>query len=255
MCVELRNRHENKIIIGDFNLTLNVELDRYNTYSNNTKSREVVEVMMEEFCLRDVWRNQNPDTLEYSWINGGDRQRRSRIDFALVSGGLDQKVLSPTYLVGIQSDHRAFYMVVDLNPFERGRGYWKLNTSLLQDPLYVKKMNQNIVQWISSLEDNKPIEKWEILKQKIKKVTIEYSKAKVSETKLVIAQLSEKIYEYECTLPLTEEQDKILEATKEELEEKLEEQVRGAMFRSKVRWFEEGERNTKYFFSLEKAKL
>ena len=32
------------------------------------------------------------------------------------------------------------------------------------------------------------------------------------------------------------------------------ERIKGVMFRSKAQWYEEGEKSSKYFFSLEKAK-
>ena len=39
----LKDRHENKVIIGDFNLVLNVEMDRKNTYNNNNRALEIIE--------------------------------------------------------------------------------------------------------------------------------------------------------------------------------------------------------------------
>ena len=90
--VILRDRCENKIIVGDFNFTMSVDVDRLNTYHNNNKARDKVQDMMDEFCLKDVWRIQNPDSKEYSWFKLGNIQKASRIDLALVSGGLDQKV-------------------------------------------------------------------------------------------------------------------------------------------------------------------
>ena len=60
--------------------------------------------------------------------------------------------------------------------------------------------------------------------------------------------------EYEANLPLDKKQDDIYVKTKNDLEEKLVEKIEGMIFRSRVRWFELGEKNTKYFFSLEKAR-
>ena len=42
------------------------------------------------------------------------------------------------------------------------------------------------------------------------------------------------------------------ESLKKELHELYEQKGRGAIFRSKVRWIEKGEKPTKYFFNLEK---
>ena len=71
---------------------------------------------------------------------------------------------------------------------------------------------------------------------------------------IIIAELSERVNEYESSLPLTEEQSEIYLNTKSELEEKLIEKTYGQIFRSKVKWYEEGEKNTKYFYALEKAR-
>ena len=250
----MENRLEKKIIIGDFNLTLDVDLDRLNTYSNNNKSKEEVESMMDEFMLKDMWRIRNETKREYSWRKSGNLNKASRIDLALVSAGLDQQVEMIQYLSTIKTDHRAIYMVVDLNGVERGAGYWKFNNSLLSNIEFVGTMNREIQLCLDDMSQDKPILIWEQLKSRIKKTAVEFSKRSVSENKLVIAQLSEMVNEYESNLPLTKEDDQLLQQTKIDLEEKLMERARGIMFRSKVKWTEEGEKNTKYFFSLEKAR-
>ena len=79
-------------------------------------------------------------------------------------------------------------------------------------------------------------------------------KIKFSQDKVIIANLSEKVNEYEERLPLTKEEDQLWQETKIDLEERVIDKAKGIIFRSKVRWAEEGERNTKYFYSLEKAK-
>ena len=71
---------------------------------------------------------------------------------------------------------------------------------------------------------------------------------------MVIAQLSEVVNEYEASLPLPEEETDLWQKTKQDLEEKLFERAKGIMFRSKARWYEQGEKNTKYFYQLEKAR-
>ena len=48
-------------------------------------------------------------------------------------------------------------------------------------------------------------------------------------------------------LPLTEEEDKLLDDTKMELEDKLLDRVKGIMFRCKAKWYEEGEEKHKVF--------
>ena len=53
----LKTRSEHKIIVGDFNLVLDIETDRLNTYHNNNNSKEVIEDLMEQFSLKRYMEN------------------------------------------------------------------------------------------------------------------------------------------------------------------------------------------------------
>ena len=252
---QIKERSENKILIGDFNLALDVELDRKNTYYNNNKSLEVVQSLMEEYCLVDVWRLQNGETREYSWFKRGEHlQKASRIDFALVSLGLDQKAKALTYLPSIMSDHRPLYMVIDLQYSERGVGFWKLNTKYLHEQSYIDRINEEIKRTIESSDMKSAVERWELIKQRVKKCTVKYAREAVSEEKIIIGQLTEKVNEYQARLPLDQEEDRIMQETLHELEEKILERTKSMLFRSKMKWVELGEKSSKYFFSLEKAR-
>ena len=235
-------------------MTLNVELDRKNTFSNNNKSRDIVEDMMDMYNLKDVWRTYYPEKKEFSWFKIGQETKASRIDFALVSAGMDQKVENCMYLPGIQTDHRAFFIFVEFDPFERGKGYWKFNNSYLKDKNFLHMMNEEIETTLSILEGENPATKWEKIKKRIKKTSIRHASLKVAQDNLIISNLSEIVNDYESKLPLTEEEDNLLLQSKADLEEKLLEKAKGLLFRSKARWYEEGEKNTKYFYSLEKAR-
>ena len=123
--------HENKIIVGDFNLVLDVTLDRYRSNHNNYRACRKLKEIMETYYLTDVWRDRNPSTLKYSWTKQKPF-KGSRIDFTLVSRGLDQRVKYCTYLQGILTDHCAIYLSAQMSRNSRGTGYWKLNSSILQ---------------------------------------------------------------------------------------------------------------------------
>ena len=253
----LRNRHENKVVVGDFNLALNVEVDRKNTYFNNNRAKDQVLDIMEEFSLNDTWRVRNPEKLEYSWTRKTSRSHEreaSRIDFALVSAGLDQKVEMIMYISSIKTDHRAVYMVINTMGNERGPGYWKFNTRLLQDSQYLETMNKQIEAFIADQSGDDPCAVWEKFKGMIKKTTVKFCRRRTDQDKLILSQLCEKVKEYESRLPLQEREDKLYVETKAEFEDKIMEKTLGVMFRCKANWYEYGEQNTKYFYSLEKAK-
>ena len=253
----LRQRGEHKIIIGDFNVVLDISKDRLNTYNNNEKAKEEIDNIMSEFCLKETWRERNPDKREFSWkksVMGGDGTKASRIDYALISAGLDQKVENILYVNATHTDHRAMFVVIDINYIERGTGYWKLNTLLLTNKEYIKLINEEIDKTLKTTTQKCPSEKWEKIKERVKKMSQQFSRNRTSEDKLIIAELSEIVNEMQSRLPLTQEENNLLENTQKDLEEKMEERIKGVMFRSKARWYEYGEKGTKYFFSLEKAK-
>ena len=252
---ELRKRQEHKILIGDFNLTLDVELDRQNTYNNNNRAKEEVLNMCDEFKVRDIWRILYENKREYSWIKKGSYPTKaSRIDFTLISGGLDQKVEDIQYISSIYTDHRAVYVVLKLEPLERGSGYWKFNNTVLQDKEFLDLIRMEIMLTSTAASHKDPQTKWELIKKKIKDKSIEFSKNKAKENGVIISNLSEKLNEYESRLPLTLEENRIMEDTRADLEEKTLERIKGVMFRSKAKWYEEGERSTKYFYALERAR-
>ena len=177
--------------------------------------------MAEQYCLLDIWRIHNGDSREYSWHKRGNIHKASRIDFVLVSGGIDQEIELVQYLSSIKTDHRAIYMVIKSIASERGTGYWKMNTLLLQDPNFVEHINKEIDSTLETAKQKKPKEKWELIKTRIKKSTIEFARNKTSEAKLVISQLFEKVNDYEANLPLNKEDDKILPETKRDMEDKV----------------------------------
>ena len=74
----LKTRSEHKVIIGDFNLALNIELDRENTYHNNNKARDEVENIMEQYFMTDIWRERNPEKREFTWIKKGTYPVKSK---------------------------------------------------------------------------------------------------------------------------------------------------------------------------------
>ena len=162
---QLKERSEHKIVIGDFNLTLDVELDRKNTYCNNNKALQEVENIMDHYLLKDIWRIRYKEKREYSWFKKdrttGER-KASRIDLALVSGGLDQYIEHTQYLSSIETDHRALYMLVDVSQVQRGRGFWKLNTSYLSNRKYVEEMNTELQISIQSTQNWNPQDRWGI---------------------------------------------------------------------------------------------
>ena len=254
---ELHGLCPDKIIMGDFNLVLDVDKDRLNTYSNNNNSRQVVLDIMNEYMLEDVWRVQNPEETQYTWIktekaNTNREIKASRIDFALVSKGL--VVEQSTFCPAVQTDHRTVYLSVKSERMKRGKGYWKFNVSLLRDADFLKFMNNCLEEKIQSSDGLSIHSCWEVIKKYIMKQTQAYSRNKQNMKKIAISQLMEKIDDYQQNLPLPEDEMKMLINSQEDLDRLQMEYIEGVMFRSKAKWYLEGEKGSKYFLNLEKIR-
>ena len=77
-------------------------------------------------------------------------------------------------------DHKADDLFIDLKSTPRGYGYWKLNTSLLDDQNYINLIEKVITNYLN--ENSKgytnPHVRWEALKCVIRGETIAYSMTK-----------------------------------------------------------------------------
>ena len=252
------------IIVGDFNLVMDCDLDRKGSNYNHYQSKEILDDIVEELSLVDIWRARHQEEKCYTWmrVNSRGEMQASRLDYALVSQSLASCTENVMYLPGIKTDHLAFFMAIDLVHHDRGKGYWKFNNSLLNDKDYVQSMNQKLEDTFSvtnKMELN-DIDTWLYVKKEIRTHSQKFAKSKVAVRDLVISQLSEKIIEMEYKLSNNvgnvnnTQMYNILMDSKSEIEELLEEKNRGVIFRTKARFYEYGEKNSKYFFALEKSR-
>ena len=162
---------EHKVIVGDFNLALNPQIDRYGdkNSSNNSKSCAKLKSVMEDLYLTDVWRDRNPEKLRFSWSKRNPRLQASRLDYAIVSRGIDVMTDNCTYLQSILTDHSAFYLSISTNRNKRGPGYWKLNTNLLYEESHLAEIRDAIAQSIKRSSGSTSSQVWLSIKGSIAK--------------------------------------------------------------------------------------
>ena len=116
-------------------------------------------------------------------------------------------------------------------------------------------MNELLQEWITEYDgiDDKRLT-WELLKYEIRKFTCRYCADKKKAERLEEQLLQTRLDELEedlGTVPGNEISEEYYTCKARILE--LEElKAKGAIIRSKVKWLEEGEKSTQYFFSLEK---
>ena len=247
----LMDYNPNIIMGGDFNLVLECERDRYKSHHNNMQACKVLKTMCTDLKLQETWRIRNPDTEFYSWKR---ESQASRIDYFLMNDSTATRCDNVMYICGVLTDHSAiFASITDVNS-ERGPGYWKLNASLLHNCDALKEIKAGIKKAVEVSKHMQPIERWEKVKKTASNLLKNLSRKEADLKALIISQLSEAVTQYEESFPLNEQDSYIYEETKMELETRLLDKTRSAIFRSKAKWYEEGGKCTKYFLSLERAR-
>ena len=132
------------IFAGDFNVVLDPKIDTKNyLHVNNPQAMHELKRQMLNFNLVDIWRELHPDKKTYTWQKYNEN-KYSRLDFFLISSSLLPFIQSAEIVSGFCSDHSGIVLEVDFSKFQRGKGFWKLNTSLLKEPEYLKLVKATI---------------------------------------------------------------------------------------------------------------
>lgn len=252
----------NMIVAGDFNFAIDPTLDRRFSHANNDKARDRFLAHADEMQLTDAWCTLNPQSKQYSCCrpnsnpNSLDWQKFSRLDMFFISQGLMTSVTKSVMQAGYQSDHSFVILDLELSNERKGPGYWKLNATHLYDKQYLDAVNALIEENMQNVQ-LAPDLQW----QKVKGILIEFSKryskdkakAKKQELNDLESQLDKlKIIVEELPYP----SENVIHKYKElhtKRQSILQIKSDGAFVRSRTKYYQQGERSSKYFFSLEKS--
>ena len=134
------------IICGDFNLTLDQNMDCFNyKHINNPKARTFVSNKINDNNLFDTFRELHPSLKRYTWRRK-NLLKQSRLDFFLVTENTINSVKTCKIETGYKSDHSMVTLSLTMNNFQHGKGLWKHNNSLLTDADYLKAINSKILE-------------------------------------------------------------------------------------------------------------
>ncbi|KAJ8018113.1 hypothetical protein HOLleu_44072 [Holothuria leucospilota] len=239
-----------KSYIFVFNLTLD---KKGGVQKTNFNALDACLSYLDKFSLDDVWRTRNPLSSGFTWTSNIDNIR-CRLDFFLISKKLVNKVNDCYFQPPLQSDHHIVILHCDISIEPRGPGYWKFNNSLLLDPAYIDLVNSLISNYSSDPHNSNqnPASFWEGLKFTIRNNTIRFSKLKANDSHIYEKNLIKKIAQLESDSISDENLLRELKDARSNLHLLYKNKLEGIMIRSKARWVEEGEQNSKYFLSLEK---
>jgi len=240
---------ENKIVAGDTNCSLR-DIDRSPQTHLNDKSRTTLKGVLNSCNLFDVWNYKNVDNPGYTFEDRNSGTK-SRLDYVFVDGNMLYNVKE----IGLCKcpfvpDHLTVYMHYMKSECERGGGYWKMNSSILKNEDFRLKMVEEVKKTEEEYKDLAPKVIWELIKIKIKQVSIQYSQKLKKRSKTNKLQLQKKLDQLTMIhgINKTEEMAEI----ERDLDNIYSDEIKGAQIRAKAKWVEEGERCNKYFLNLEK---
>ena len=223
-----------------------------------TLYRDKLIAIMDDIGLIDVFRKLHPNERSFTY-ESKSLEVRSRIDFFLVSKSVENWVVKTNTKVSNAPDHKAVVLDLKILSEKRGPGLWKFNNSLVEDNKYVELIEKNyaaIREKYSDLKDDRL--KWELIKMEIRRLTISYSKHKEKQRRIRETELQKRLEALEIKINNCSTDEQLSAEIEEydnlkiELQRIYEAKGKGAIFRSKVRWVEQDEKPTKYFFNLEK---
>ena len=167
---------KNTILAGDFNCIPDLMMDSKTGAQNYNHSQGIQELSqtIHSLGLVDAWRLQNPQTHRFTWHNKRNFSV-SRID-RIYKSSLLSAVSRNDILACPFSDHDLVVAFLDSSKNIRGKGYWKLNTSHLQDPAFVDCINYN---WDHLIDQKQNFchltDWWDYVKSEFKRVSVSFS--------------------------------------------------------------------------------
>ena len=202
---------------------------------------------MSEFDLIDLWRVQNPTLRQFTWRRSNPRKMR-RLDYLLSPNDLQFEVKSCEILAPLRSDHSPVFLKFksSVDGGTRGPGRWKFNNSVVNDATFINEMQDLINKESSNFNEfDDPRINFEFFKYKIRNFAREYSINKTFQRK---GRLETKY-----ATDSSEETCQQHEKAKKEPEKIYDYITEGIILRSKTTFYEEREKTSKYFLSLEKS--
>lgn len=251
--LEIKNKYNNAVTIigGDYNDAPDENMDRHPHRITATPAFKATSFLCQNLTLIDAWRFMNADVVDFTWSNTNHTQQ-SRIDLWLLACQDVQYISEVNHQIAPLSDHKLITLKVQGKKGKlNSRGYWKLNNKLLEDHQFKENVT-NLATNIFDKEEMDCIQKWEFFKYKVREMAIARSKKikKMNETKE--NELLNRIQELLSKQNPTEDERVNLKTCSEQLDKIYIDLAKGAFIRSRAKWLEQGEKNTSYFFSLEK---
>jgi len=248
--------NENVVLGGDMNLVFNLAMDKKGgKATTHFKCRERLLEYMKEHDFIDIWRRDHPNTKTFTWKSYKKPFIHCRLDHILTTHNLAKYVTNSKIDIGFRSDHNPIDIKIKYLENKRGPGFWKLNCTLLENEGYI----ESIKTCINNCElDNPGTSKgllWDTMKCRVRGTSVKFSSWLKRERIKHIKNLQDRLLHLKIVCENdthNETNAKEIQRLTLELENHIKTECKGAEIRSKSQYYELGEKNSKFFYSLEK---
>ena len=247
------------VLGGDFNCTLRNEDRESNRVYHDNSVDVLTNVIINNFSLYDVWQKNHNGKKGFTFYDKNGS--KSRLDYFLVNTN-PRFIIKKSYIMQtLKADHRCVLLNIKLLKNQRGKGYWKFNNSLLEDEDFCDKIKECVLyvkNQFSHVQSKRVF--WEIMKHYLKKTSIghsiQLSKTRKREKHVLQTEIDQLNSAIEaCDNLEVKEKLRQVKAFKEQILNRLyDNYVQGFFIRSRAEYMEKGERSTRYFLTLEKAR-
>ncbi|CAG2250566.1 unnamed protein product [Mytilus edulis] len=182
--VEQYSSKNKYILTGDFNF---IE-DKIDSNNMNCRLNKYIldkfKSIKDTLKIKDVYREIHKDKANFTCYNISGS--RTRIDRFYADNEFINKISEIKHIPYKKSDHKMVQINIQYKRQKWGRGFWKMNNSLLENEKYTVLISNIIKQWKEDKLKYDPLKGWDLLKKQIKETTINFSRvqAKISKSKL-----------------------------------------------------------------------
>ena len=192
--------------------------------------------------LQDSWRLVHPEEKSYTWSRVQPPTAK-RLDYIFTSESMSSYITDS----GIKSvgftDHRMVISNFIFSTFKRGKGMFKLNTSVLKDIEYCRIIIREIHKTQLEYNNVNPHLLWEMIKINIKEITQIYCKSKKREREDREHELRQQLQELEDQYTVEGDNEALIQNVgkiKAELEIFEMEVAKGVQIRARMQDINEG---------------
>ena len=151
-----------------------------------------MKTLIKKHKLIDILRDMKTNLRQYTWRRKNNNNIANRIDYFLISADIRSRIVKADkaghYFF---TDHRAISLKINHKAESRGRGYYKLNSKILENEEYKEIINQLISKYQKKLviRNTDPRTLWDVLKAEVRDITVKICKQLSREKKYELNKL------------------------------------------------------------------